>query len=264
MLVLSRRENDRVVFPDLDINVHVLRVSGGNVRIGIEAPSDVRVLRHELCESSSVTGEPLPEYLGARRLRHLLRNGLNAAKIGFHLALRHLDIGQNGEARATLERALTEMENLERKSRGIEPLPAEAVFSETTGESNHRRALLVEDNANECELLAGYLRISGYEVETARDGLEAMTRLATKQLRPNVVLLDMRMPRLDGPKMVSAIRRNPEYHGLKLFAVSGQSHEEARVPVGPRGVDRWFLKPVNPANLVEQLNHELNCEAISA
>jgi carbon storage regulator CsrA len=264
MLVLSRRANDRIVFPDLDINVQVLRVASGNVRIGIEAPPDVRVLRHELCESSGVTAESLPEYRAVRRFRHLLRNGLNAAKIGFHLALRHLETGDSSEARATLERALTEMENLERQSSGQEPFPAEARISETTSESNRRRALLVEDNPNECELLAGYLRISGYEVETARDGLEAMTRLATKQLRPNVVLLDMRMPRLNGPKMVSAIRRNPEYHGLKLFAVSGQSHEEACVPVGPSGVDRWFLKPVNPANLVEQLNRELNCEAISA
>lgn len=264
MLVLSRRVNDRIVFPNVGINVQILRVNGNNVRVGIEAPPDVPVLRHELYESNQLLAEPTPESADIRQLHHSLRNGLNVAKVGFHLAMRHLDAGQISETRATLERALSEIDALECKSTRYLAPGSGATTSKQTTELNKPRALLVEDNPNECELLAGYLRVSGYEVETAKDGLEAMTRLATKQVRPHVVLLDMRMPRLDGPKTVSAIRGNPDYRGLRLFAVSGVSRQEANVDLGPRGVDRWFLKPVNPAELVDQLNRELTCEAISA
>lgn len=48
MLVLSRRKDDRVLFPNLGISVHILRVDGNRVRIGVEAPPEVKVLRHEL------------------------------------------------------------------------------------------------------------------------------------------------------------------------------------------------------------------------
>jgi carbon storage regulator CsrA len=263
MLVLSRRVEDRIVFPSVGINVQILRVQGSNVRIGIEAPPNVPVLRHELCEGTDLPS-PSADILDAQHLRHSLRNGLNVAKIGFQLAMRQLDSGNTCATRETLERALVEIEAQQRKSLGTGAAEWGSAVSDHRSMSNKRRALLVEDNPNECELLAGYLRISGYDVETAKDGLEAMTRLATKQSRPDVVLLDMRMPRLDGPKMVSAIRGNPDYTGLRLFAVSGVSHEEANVRVGPRGVDRWFLKPVNPAELVDQLNRELACEMLSA
>lgn len=263
MLVLSRRVDDRIVFPTVGINLQILRVKGNNVRIGIEAPPNLPVLRHELCEVMDLP-DPSAEILNAEQLRHSLRNGLSVAKIGFQLAMRQLDAGDTTATRETLERAMVELDAQQRKSLGANVAESSAAVPARSNTSNRRRALLVEDNANECELLAGYLRISGYEVETAKDGLEAMTRLATQHSRPDVVLLDMRMPRLDGPKMVSAIRGNPDYSGLRLFAVSGVSHEEANVRVGPRGVDRWFLKPVNPAELVDQLNRELTCETLSA
>ena len=64
------------------------------------------------------------------------------------------------------------------------------------------------------------------------------------------VLLDMRLPRCDGPTTVAAIRRNPTYSRLKIFAVSGARPEEMPVPTG---LDGWFTKPLNPARLVDTL-----------
>jgi carbon storage regulator len=55
MLVLSRRINETIVFPDLSITVRVVRLKGGNVRLGIEAPSEVKVVRGELLD------KPLPD-----------------------------------------------------------------------------------------------------------------------------------------------------------------------------------------------------------
>ena len=121
---------------------------------------------------------------------------------------------------------------------------------------------MVEDDDNERELLAGYLRMSGFEVDTAADGLQAMVRLT--EHAPDVVLLDMRMPRFDGRKTVSAIRSNPDFRGLKLFAVSGCDPDEMNVTLGPNGVDRWFSKPLDPKTLVDALRDELQTERILA
>jgi CheY-like chemotaxis protein len=99
-------------------------------------------------------------------------------------------------------------------------------------------------------------------VETAADGLQAMVRLTEKA--PDVVLLDIRMPRFDGSKTISAIRSNPDYRGMKVFAVSGTRPEEMNISLGPNGVDRWFYKPVNPKVLLDALRDELHTERVLA
>lgn len=59
MLVLSRRKNEEILFPSLDIAARILRASGNTVRIGIDAPSDVKVLRGEILDVQRSVGEPV-------------------------------------------------------------------------------------------------------------------------------------------------------------------------------------------------------------
>jgi DNA-binding response OmpR family regulator len=59
-------------------------------------------------------------------------------------------------------------------------------------------------------------------------------------------LLDMALPRIDGPSMVCAIRRDPAEAGLKIFASSGFGPSRFAVDTGPGGSDRWFHQPLNP------------------
>lgn len=114
------------------------------------------------------------------------------------------------------------------------------------------RALLVEDDANESHLLASYLRSHGIEVTTAADGLAALEELAHGD-RPDIVLLDMHMPRLGGKATIERIRQDPRCRDLKIFGVSGLGPQECGVQVGPAGVDHWFCKPLNPEKLVQQI-----------
>jgi carbon storage regulator CsrA len=267
MLVLSRGQNDRVVFPTLGISVEIIRVAGKKVRLGIEAPEEIPVHRHEVCErieAKAAAGDEEEQVLTfpaanksyMARLNHDTRNRLNSAALGLHLLHRKLENGDLSDVESTIFTIFNEL-------KGIETLleqPTKA-SAETQAEV-HRRALVVEDNDNERELLAGYLRISGFDVETAADGLQAMVRLT--QNAPDVVLLDMRMPRFDGRKTVAAIRNNPDYRGLKLFAVSGTKPEEMNVALGPNGVDRWFTKPLDPKTLIDALHDELHTERILA
>jgi carbon storage regulator CsrA len=245
MLVLSRRVNEKLLFPDLGVTVKVLQLAGSTVRIGIEAPPEVRVLRHEL-HGESASGAPQAE---APAWNHRVRNRLNAASLALHLLQQQLTAGGIADAEATLHKALHEFAELDREMT-IPPQTEEGPPKAAP------RALVVEGDANESELLAGLLRASGYEVDTASDGLKALEYLSSHR-PPDVVLLDMRMPRCDGPSTVSAIRANPQYQGMKLFAVSGTHPQEFGVATGRNGVDGWFRKPINPERLVRDMTQEL-------
>ena len=68
--------------------------------------------------------------------------------------------------------------------------------------------------------------------------------------RPDVVLLDMLMPRIDGPEFVRKVRADPRHRGMTIFALSSMERDEVDMPAGPDGVDRWYVKPVDPKALV--------------
>ncbi len=117
-------------------------------------------------------------------------------------------------------------------------------------------ALIVEDNDNERHLLAGFLNMVGFEVVTAENGVAALEYLTSHE-RPDVVLLDMLMPECDGPTAVTKIRRKAELEGLRIFAVSGTSPAQLGLETGPKGIDRWFHKPINPEELAREMAKDL-------
>ena len=254
MLVLSRKLNEKVLFPGTEIAVQVVSVRPGVVRLGIDAPSEVKVVRAELHDATEAAKAPA-ERPGAglpRELAHQLRNRVNAATLATALLRRQQQLGLTQEAESTLEMLDREIKAL----RGsLDALPSPARPLPTPRPNRRRKALLVEDDANERELLAGLLRLAGLEVMTAADGIEALERLRAPE-PPAVVLLDMVLPRCDGPTTVREIRRNPAQAGLKVFAVSGHPPERFAAGGAP-GVDRWFRKPINPEELLRELDHEL-------
>lgn len=245
MLIITRRTKQSIEFPTLGISIQVLRVLGRAVRVGIQAPRSIPIFREEL-EPHLAASADLPEQppLGneaARRARHALRGRLNTATLALYLAQRQLEAGLSADAGSTLRHALAELQRLEGELAGSGQAPSRRI-----------RALLVEDNAHESALLEGYLRLHGVDVVTVGDGDEALDYLATHEL-PDAVLLDMRLPRRDGAATLAAIRADPALAGLKVFAVSGRQPEEVGIPAGPAGVDAWFSKPLNPAQLMDTL-----------
>jgi carbon storage regulator CsrA len=251
MLVLSRKQDQKVCFPGLGITVQILRVNGSSVRLGIDAPIEVRIIRDELDSVDQPAKQQARSYVIRlpQNLRHELRNELNSISIALHLFKQELEAGYVEDAEATFEKLV---EHLERISAN-KALSREGVATDVTKKLS---VLLVEDQANEREMLAGLLRMQGYRVVTASDGLEAMDYLESNE-KPSVLLIDMRMPRCDGPTTIRRIRENPAFDDIKIFAISGSSPEDNQINVGKNGVNGWFMKPLNPHTLVDAMANDV-------
>jgi carbon storage regulator CsrA len=235
MLVLSRRAEEKIVFPALGVTLHLLRIKGNVARIGIDAPENIRVLREELEDRSGARP-------AARSPVHRQRNLLSQLTLSLHLFGKQRERGLHKEAEATLIRIFELLEGVEKELQAPSPPP---VLEKPV---RPYRTLVVEDDANQRALLAGLLQMNGCSCDTAADGVDALDYLKTNE-RPDVVLLDMVMPRCDGPQTLAAIRREPRLAGLKVFAVSGCSPDELGLATGPEGVDGWFRKPLDPRKL---------------
>jgi carbon storage regulator CsrA len=252
VLVLTRRENEKILLPDLGVTVELMSVSGNRARLGISAPAAIRILREEVAANEKAIHQAAALGRIPREFAHTMRNRLNAAGLAVEMVRLHLTAGDAVSAQQPLEKVVEELKGL---AALLQPDPAPSPTAMATTRRPWR-ALLVEDNANESNLLAGYLRMTGFEVDTAGDGADALDYLHSHD-RPDVVLLDMLMPRCDGPTTIGRIRRDPNLEGMKIYAVSGTSPKRFDVQTGPGGVDRWFTKPVDPRELVRQIDTEL-------
>jgi carbon storage regulator CsrA len=98
MLVLSRGRNDKVVFPTLGINIEILRIEGKKVRLGIDAPKSLPIMRSEIVEQATVRPSP------TGGLTHSMRNRLQKATVGLRILQRLLDADRADEAEPTIFR----------------------------------------------------------------------------------------------------------------------------------------------------------------
>jgi two-component system, chemotaxis family, CheB/CheR fusion protein len=117
-----------------------------------------------------------------------------------------------------------------------------------------RRVLVVDDNEDALTSLTVLLRLAAHEVLTARDGPEALEVAASE--RPDVVLLDIGLPKLDGCEVARRIRKESWGKEILLAAVTGWGQESDRRRTKEAGFDVHLTKPVDPAAL-EKLLTEL-------
>jgi PAS domain S-box-containing protein len=118
-----------------------------------------------------------------------------------------------------------------------------------------RRVLVVDDNPDSTHSLAALVTLLGHEVETAADGLEACE--VAERLHPDVVLLDLGMPRLDGFAAAERIRATPWGSRALLVAQTGWGREADRRRTAEAGFDHHLTKPIDPAALRRILSNPL-------
>jgi CheY-like chemotaxis protein len=118
--------------------------------------------------------------------------------------------------------------------------------------SPSRRVLIVEDNIDSGRSLKYYLQDVGHEVEHAINGYAAVV-IARKQ-QPDVVILDLGLPGMDGFDVVAQLKREPGLERIRIIVVTGYAQEEFRERTRQAGCEIHLLKPVDPRDIAKLLN----------
>ena len=119
-----------------------------------------------------------------------------------------------------------------------------------------KKILIAEDNAVNRELLRELLEMRGYDVTEACDGQEALQKIAETQ--PDILLLDLSMPVLDGFGTVQKIRENSQLNSLPVLAVTAYAMRGDREKILNSGFNGYLSKPINPNALDQELERLLD------
>jgi CheY-like chemotaxis protein len=113
------------------------------------------------------------------------------------------------------------------------------------------RVLVVEDHADTSQTMAVLLRLAGYAVESVSDGVAALA--AARANPPDVVLLDIGLPGMDGWQLARSLIQQPAPKRPLLVAVTGYGQEDDRRRSQEAGIDLHLVKPVDPVYLRQLL-----------
>jgi CheY-like chemotaxis protein len=114
-----------------------------------------------------------------------------------------------------------------------------------------KKVLIAEDNAVNRELLHELLELRGYAVIEACDGEEALRKIA--DARPDILMLDLNMPMLDGFATLRRIREDPQSISLPVLAVTANAMRGDRERILDSGFDGYLSKPIASAELDREL-----------
>ena len=129
--------------------------------------------------------------------------------------------------------------------------PSKPTVREPVPLTKRRRILIVDDYRDSADSLAMLLKADGHEIQTAYDGLEAFEAAAT--FRPEVILMDIGLPKLSGYEVARKIREQRWGENVLLVALTGWAQDEDRHKSKAVGFDSHMTKPVNHAALTELL-----------
>ena len=111
--------------------------------------------------------------------------------------------------------------------------------------------LLVEDTLDTLEAFSHFLRGAGFRVETATDGRQAVDK--TRALLPDVVVMDLALPELDGWEATHRIKSDPLTRHVPVVAFTGHAFQQSKESARQAGCDAFLIKPLDPAQLVAEI-----------
>jgi CheY-like chemotaxis protein len=113
------------------------------------------------------------------------------------------------------------------------------------------KILIVDDEMIARLTLSQILSLSGFSCTTARNGREALELART--FEPQVIIMDLRMPKMDGLEATRLLKADPETHNIPIFALTGSTTAEDRRQAMEAGVDLFLTKPLNVDRLLQHL-----------
>ena len=118
--------------------------------------------------------------------------------------------------------------------------------------STKKTILIVDDNEDILELLFYNLKSDGYHVEIAKDGFEAID-VAKKSL-PELIIMDIMMPKMDGVEACRHIRKLPELADTHIIFLTARVEEYSEIAAFDSGADDYLMKPIKPRALMSRVN----------
>ena len=118
-----------------------------------------------------------------------------------------------------------------------------------------KRILIVEDHSELRELIRLRFKDEGYAVATATNGIDAVRK--TRSLMPDLILLDVMLPELDGFMVCELLRRDKATKRIPVIMVTGLEGQVPRCAGIESGATEFVTKPVTPADLISRVNHLL-------
>src|SRR5947199_5962057 len=117
--------------------------------------------------------------------------------------------------------------------------------------TNAKTILIVDDSQTIRDMLQVALSDGGYKVVAARDGQEALEIL--DDLRPDAIITDINMPRLDGFGFIEGVRRHPKNHGAPILVLTTEEEPHRKARAREAGATGWIVKPFHPEKLIAAL-----------
>jgi signal transduction histidine kinase/CheY-like chemotaxis protein len=231
------------VFVNLLSNAAKYSGDGGQIDVVVERQGDEVAVRIR-DTGIGIAPEMLPRVWDLfTQAERTLDRGQGGLGIGLTIARRLIELhgarieahssglGKGAEFVVTL-RALPMLDEA-RPAAPAEPIPQKAA-----------RVLVVEDNADIAESLTMLLEMLGHRVRAAHDGVEALD--AARANVPDVMLVDIGLPGMDGYEVARRVRRDPDLKQVVLVALTGYGREEDKRQALAAGFDFHLVKPVNP------------------
>jgi signal transduction histidine kinase/ActR/RegA family two-component response regulator len=225
--------------------------AGGRIRVGLRADGDDVVLDVE-DDGFGISPELMPHifelYTQSERTLDRARGGMG---IGLTLVRRLVELhggtivaSSGGEGRGSTFTVRLRRIPAPSTSRGSAAMPERR--------SRTRRVLLIEDNRDAREMLRTILELAGHVVYDAADGVRGLELLT--DARPDVGIIDLGLPRMDGYQVAKRIREDPHGRGMLLLAVTGEGTPDAGTWPTGQGFDHHLVKPVDPDQLIGLLS----------
>jgi two-component system, OmpR family, alkaline phosphatase synthesis response regulator PhoP len=114
-----------------------------------------------------------------------------------------------------------------------------------------KKVLIVDDNEELLGLLRLSFRAAGFSIATATNGIEALRK--ARSVAPDLILLDLVLPELDGFAVCETLRRAPATSSIPIYILSGLTSEFTRLAGIESGATAYFPKPISPKNLVSRI-----------
>lgn len=114
------------------------------------------------------------------------------------------------------------------------------------------KILLVDDEPDILEFVGYNLQKEGFEIETAENGLEGLKK--AKKFKPNLILLDVMMPEMDGMEMCAELRKLDSFKDTLIVFLSARAEDFSQLAGYEAGGNDYILKPIKPKVLVSKLN----------